>query len=108
MDIRDLICPPGNYTEADRYRDFRAVFAGDRGARVLTAVLHECGLLRSIYDMHLGPEGPAASAAPADEIMRRAGKREIGLWLLGVLYTEAEAPTVDGMPLIEGQDGDRE
>ena len=107
MDIRDLISPPGNYTEADRYRDFRAVFAGDRGTRVLTSVLHECGLLRSVYEMRIGPDGPETGAAPTEEIMRRAGKREIGLWLLGVLHTEADPPMAEATPLTEEENGDR-
>lgn len=107
MDIRDLIYPPTPYTEADRYRDFRAVFGGDRGARVLTAMLHECGLLRSVYEMHVGADGPTTGAASADEIMRRTGKREIGLWLLGVLHTEADTPMGETIPLTEEQDGDR-
>ena len=102
IDIRDLISPPGNYTEADRYRDFRAVFAGDRGQRVLAGILTRCGLLRSAYQVEMTAEGPVTAAADADEIMRRAGEREVGLWLLGVLHTEPE-PQVDDER--DGNDG---
>ena len=89
MDIRDLISPPGNYTEADRYRDFRAVFFGEstplQGRRVLWQILEWCRLFRPV-------------SAPGDphETYRRDGERNIGLKIFMTLNAEpALAPPTE-------------
>ena len=75
---------PPDYTEVDRYRDFKSVFEAPRADRVLAEILREAGLLASIYDH--SATGPVAP--DRDEIQRRLGKRELALWLVGVLTSE--------------------
>ena len=82
---------PPTYTEADRYRDFRAVFGSDRGERVMASFLREAGLLATIYDV----DGEELVAPDPDEIQRRLGKRELALWLIGVLSTEPLDPLIE-------------
>lgn len=70
----------GNYTRADRYRDFRAVFYGEgtpeQGKRVLWQLMEETRLFRT-------PIAPG----DANLTYARIGKQEIGRWLLSVLTT---------------------
>ena len=66
------------YTKADRYRDFRAVFATESGRRVLAQLIDHCEGLpiveKEVSDTHL--------------TAYRMGQREPGLWIVRVLNAE--------------------
>ncbi len=71
----------GHYGEADRYRDFRAVFMGastpEQGKRVLWQIFEWCRLYR-----------PVAKAGDPYETYRRDGMRAIGLHILMTMHAE--------------------
>lgn len=62
-----------NYTQKERYHDFRKVFTTPEGARVLREILAWCHLLK-----------PSVYGAPIDSnlVLMKEGERNIGLRLL--------------------------
>lgn len=70
------------YTEADRHRDFKAVFLGDeRGRRVLYQLL----AWTHMFEPSFVPEA-------GDETIFREGERNIGLQLFACMNTEPAPP----------------
>lgn len=68
----------GGYTALDQYRDFKTVFGGAAGRRVLHLIVDHC-------------EGAPVSEADAENTHRtafRAGRRSVGLWLVKTMNAE--------------------
>lgn len=72
------------YTDADRYREFRAVFLrDDQSRRVLWEILSKCKVYKqsAVFDNQ-------------NRSYFNEGQRAVGLWVLATLSAEpAEAPT---------------
>lgn len=78
----DIMSKPqtGNYTEMDRYRDFRALFLGtDQGRRVLYEILGWGHMFR-----------PSFQGAPIDpnRVMIHEGERNMALKVLSTINKE--------------------
>ena len=71
---------PAGYTNLDRYRDFRRVFLEtEEGGRVLAQIIAESD--SPVYEEDMDKPGLMAG---------RAGKRLVGMWIVGVLNAEPE------------------
>ena len=66
------------YTKRDRYSDFRVTFASDAGKRVLSQLI--------AYTE--GQPIVEAEVNNVNSILFRAGKREVGLWVIKMLNAE--------------------
>ena len=72
-----------NYTNNDRYHDFRKVFTTDEGKRVLRYILERGGVFKE-----------PALVSPIDPCMLAAqrGRRQLALEIMAFTYNEPQEP----------------
>lgn len=81
-DLPDYLAPDRGYDPGDRYADFKAVFSGDRGERVLREILGWTHIYKA-----------AARGSPIDPMAMSfaEGERNVGLRLLHALNHEPKS-----------------